>query len=137
MPRKRGASASADPGEPAAASNKGKSPAKEPAKIAPPVVDDEHVVVVSKELESTITTRAGKYSKTELEYQVNPKYKLDRINMDQVALEISQDMEVQSNSSWDSDLDFHVEAFSPAYASLQHDDKHYVIANIRHMLSKV
>ena len=131
MPRKKAA----------AGKQKAKSPApKSPEPTPEPTVSEvavcesastEKEIVSTKSFSSSITTRQGTYSSSIEAYQVLPKYKLPRLTWDDVALDLDD------GTSFDSDLETHVENFGPYYTSLQRKDKQYVIANIKNMLNTV
>lgn len=46
----------------------------------------------------------------------------------------SEELGWESDSSFNSDLDVHVEKLAPSYESMQTNDKRYVVSNIKHMI---
>ena len=127
----------------AAASSSGKQKAKspeptpqepEPAPQDAALEESGTEMVSTKSFSSTIETRSGVYSKSIEEYKVLPKFKIPRLSWDDVNLDI---LDIESNTSFDSDLETHVESFGPHYTSLERRDKQYVIANIKGMLVSI
>lgn len=49
----------------------------------------------------------------------------------------SEELGWESDSSFNSDLDVHVEKLAPSYESMQTNDKRYVVSNIKHMICQV
>jgi hypothetical protein len=112
---------------------KSPSPDMEPtsASLVAASLSAEKEVVTTKSFSSTTCTRKGKYSQSREEFQVLPKFKIPRLSWDDMALDLEE------NSNFDSDLETHVEKFAPTYSALKRKDKQYVIANIKNMLNSV
>ena len=62
-----------------------------------------------------------------------PQFAIPQLTLD----EVIRDVDLESTSSFDSDLANNVDEFSPLYNALQRKDKFYVMTNIKHMLNSV